>query len=111
MLFWLARPGRRYQRQHHPNRNAERYCETQSDGEATSHTSASSVGQFYSDVGETEFVVSDGVWATSHCGVSRCYLRASGVASHCDYTEHCGSRHFLCNAAQGFGKEWETTSQ
>ena len=38
------------------NSNTERYCETQSDGEATSHTSASPIGQFYSDVGETESV-------------------------------------------------------
>src|SRR5437016_1981390 len=24
------------------------------------------------------------------------------------HAERCGSRHFLCNAAQSFGKEWET---
>ena len=27
------------------------------------------------------------------------------------HAERCGSRHFLCNGAQSFGKEWETTSQ
>ena len=32
-----------------------------------------------------------------------------GDTSRCDTQERCGSRHFLCNGAQTFGKEWETT--
>ena len=78
---------------------------------AAPHASASAIGQSYIDVGETEVceVVSDGVWATARCGVSRCYLSASGrcIALRHAETYRC-SRHFLCNAAQSFGEEWET---